>query len=171
MAGSFPFLAPYLHTRFGLAYETVGLVLAAFGVGAFAYTRWVKQMVGRLGETGMVMLGGWLIAVALGIGMASDDWPIFFLVQLALGAGYLMLHGVLQARATELMPDARSTAVAGFVFMLFLGQALGALGMGYLIGRFGYQTAFWIDAASVGGLTVWITGLMRRPPVQVVAAQ
>ena len=47
LAGSFPFIAPYLHFRFSLAYETVGLVLAAFGLGAFAYTRWAKQLVLR----------------------------------------------------------------------------------------------------------------------------
>ena len=171
LAGSFPFLAPYLHVRFGLTYEAVGLILAAFGLGAFAYTRWVKQLVSRLSESLMVLLGGALIAIAIAAGMASTDWPIFVLVQLALGGGYLMLHGVLQARATELMPEARSTAVAGFVFMLFLGQAVGALAMGFLIGRYGYNSAFWIDAAAVGALTFWLTWLMRRPPVQVAAVQ
>jgi predicted MFS family arabinose efflux permease len=167
-AGSFPFLAPYLHARFNLTYEAIGLVLATFGVGAFIYTRWAKQLVAGLGEAGMVLVGGGLIAAGIALGMASPRWEAFVPVELALGAGYLMLHGVLQARATELLPDARATSVASFVFMLFLGQAVGALAIGYAIGRVGYQMAFALDAIGIALLTLWLSALMRRPPARVV---
>jgi predicted MFS family arabinose efflux permease len=170
-AGSFPFLAPYLHAQFGLTYEAIGLVLATFGLGAFVYTRWAKQLVKGLGESGMVLAGGGLIAIAVAVGMASPYWEVFIPVELALGAGYLLLHGVLQARATELLPDARATSVASFVFMLFLGQAVGALAIGYAIGRFGYHAAFSMDAIGIALLTLWLSALMRRPPVRVSLAR
>ena len=80
-----------------------------------------------------------------------------------------MLHGVLQARATELLPEARATAVASFVFMLFLGQAVGALAIGYAIARLGYVGAFRLDAAGIAVLTVALTALMRRPPARIAA--
>ena len=75
------------------------------------------------------------------------------------------------ARATELLPDARATAVASFAFMLFLGQAVGALAIGYAIARFGYVAAFWLDAVAIGLLTLWLTALMRKPPAQVALAR
>ena len=37
---------------------------------------------------------------------------LFVPVELALGLGFFMLHSVLQARATEMLPQARATAVA-----------------------------------------------------------
>ena len=40
-----------------------------------------------------------------------------------LGFGYYMLHNTLQTNATQMLPEARGTAVAGFSSALFLGRA------------------------------------------------
>ena len=164
MAGSFPFLAPYLHDSFGLSYALVGLVVAAFGVGAFAFTQLAKPIVHALGETRMVLAGGGLMAMALALGMASPVWQVFAAAELVLGFAYVMLHTVLQARATELLPHARTTAVSSFVFMLFLGQGIGALLLGAAIAAWGYRTAFWIDAAAIALLSLWIASIVRLRP-------
>ena len=81
--------------------------------------------------------------------------------QLVIGMGFYLLHGVLQARATEMLPHARATAVASFALMLFLGQSIGALTMGGLIARFGYQGAFLCDAVAVVVLGVWLSMVFR----------
>jgi predicted MFS family arabinose efflux permease len=83
---------------------------------------------------------------------------------MAIGFGYFMMHTVLQSRATELVPEARSTAVSFFVFMLFLGQALGALGFGAAIAAWGYRLAFLGGAAALFTLGCWLWSLMRRSP-------
>jgi predicted MFS family arabinose efflux permease len=165
MAGSFPFLAPYLHVRFGLAFGPIGLVLACFGVGAFLYTRYAKALVHRLGEPGLVVIGGFGMAAALACSMALPNWIGFLAVELVLGLGYLMLHGVLQTRATEMLPVARGTAVASFALMLFVGQALGALAIGLAISRLGYSWAFRLDAVLILALTLFLFGLLRRSEV------
>jgi len=46
--GCFPYVAPYLHERFGLDYAPAGLILACFGLGAWAYTRAARPMLARL---------------------------------------------------------------------------------------------------------------------------
>jgi predicted MFS family arabinose efflux permease len=74
-----------------------------------------------------------------------------------------MMHTVLQSRATELMPEARSTAVSIFVFMLFLGQAVGALACGAAIAAWGYRPAFTLLAGAMVVLGVWLWSLMRHP--------
>ncbi len=152
--GFFPFVAPFLVHDFGLSYGDAGLVLACFGIGAYAYTLGANRLIAGLGEAGQVLLGGLLIVATVAVGTVSDRWPAFVLVQIAIGFGYFALHTVLQARATELLPEARSTAVSSFVFCLFLGQGLGALLFGAAIGTWGYRATFMAGAAASAVLTV-----------------
>ncbi len=162
LVGAFPFLAPYLRERFGLPYAAIGLVLACFGLGAVIYIRSAKWLVRRLGESRMVFIGGVLMAAGLVAGVTMPWWPAFIGVELALGLGFFMLHSTMQARATEMLPNARATAVASFACLLFVGQSIGASGMGALIGAGGYRTAFGLDAACVLVLGLWLAWLMRR---------
>jgi predicted MFS family arabinose efflux permease len=166
LMGSFPFLAPYMHEAFGLPYAAVGLVLACFGLGALAYTSTARRLVPLLGEPRMVLLGGAMMAtgVAATVLFPTRDAFVAALVaaQLAIGMGFYLLHGVLQARATEMLPHARATAVASFALMLFLGQSIGALAMGGLIAQLGYRGAFLFDAVAILLLGAWLAPLLRR---------
>jgi len=166
LMGSFPFLAPYMHEAFGLPYAAVGLVLACFGLGALAYTSTARHLVPRLGEARMVVLGAAMMAtgVAATVLFPTTDAfvPALVAAQLAIGMGFYLLHGVLQARATEMLPHARATAVASFALMLFLGQSIGALAMGSLIARLGYQGAFLFDAVAILLLGAWLGLVLRR---------
>ena len=161
--GCFPYLAPYLHEHFGLSYAHVGGVLACFGLGAFLYTRMARRLVARLGEGGMVLLGGILMAAGMVFSVVSTGWLPFLGIELMLGLGFFMLHAVLQAQATEMLPQARATAVATFACLLFLGQSLGALVFGLLIARFDYRGAFLLDAGFILLLALWLWRILRRP--------
>ncbi len=161
LGGSFPFVASFLRERFDLDYGVIGLVLACFGIGAWTYTRFAARIIRALGEPGMVLTGGAMMAGGLTLGMLLPDWRIFPAIEFLLGMGYLMLHGVLQARATEMLPDSRATAVAGFVALLFLGQSLGALGMARTIAWIGYRAGFLAVAGLIVGLALWLRTLVR----------
>ncbi len=160
--GCFPYLAPFLHERFDLGYAQVGLILACFGLGAWSYTRTAQPLLARLGEDGLALAGGLLMAAAVATAVASGRPWLFVPVELALGLGFFMLHSVLQARATEMLPQARATAVATFACLLFLGQSVGALLMGAAIARFGYKAAFLLDAGCIVLLTLWLASVLRR---------
>ncbi len=162
LPGTFPFLAPYLVEHFGLSYLAVGLILSCLGLGAMIYTCFAQVLLARLGEPGLVLWGGLLVAVTMGLALLLGHWVLFILVEMAFGLGYFMLHSVMQARATELLPEARATAVSLFIFMLFLGQGLGALLMGAAIALWGYNTAFLIAVAGTIVLTLWLANYMRR---------
>ena len=162
--GFFPYLAPYLHEHFGLPYAQVGAILACFGLGAWAYTLMARRLIPRLGEGGMVLAGGLIVAAALVLSVSVESWAPFILVELMLGLGFFMLHSVLQAQATEILPNARATAVATFACLLFLGQSAGALVAGFLIARYGYRQAFIIDSCAVVVMTLWLWRILRRPP-------
>jgi len=165
LMGCFPFLAPYMHEQFGLAYASVGMILACFGIGALAYTRSAKHLIPRIGEAGCVTLGGTLMACAVAAGVLTPTWWSFIPIETTLGLGFYMLHGVMQARSTELLPHARATAVSSFAFVLFLGQSIGALTIGALIAATGYRTAFLVDAVSIAMFATGLRWIIRRTAV------
>jgi predicted MFS family arabinose efflux permease len=161
--GAVPFIASLLIERFGLGAATAGLAVAGFGVGAFVYTRGAGWLVKRLGERGMVLWGGTGLGVALAAMALAPAWWVVAGAQVLLGLLFFMLHGVLQARATEAMPEARGTAVAGFAMALFLGQALGAVVFGAVIAAAGFTPAFLLAAAGIVALAFAINRWVLPP--------
>lgn len=154
--GAFPFTGAYLIEVFGLSAGEAGMVVAVFGLGSFLYTRQAKRMIGLLGEKGLVAAGGATLAVSLaGIAIAPAWWMVAAL-QFPMGMAFYMFHGVLQARATEALPEARATAVSAFAMALFLGQSLGALAFGAVLHAAGYGAVFAGAAVVIAGLATWI---------------
>jgi predicted MFS family arabinose efflux permease len=152
--GPTPFMGAFLHEVHDLSYGRVGLVLALIGVSGFAYTRLATRLVAALGERGLVSIGGGVIAACFAALGLVPSWPWAAGLIGLLGGAFFMLHGTLQARATEAAPEARGTAVALFAMALFLGQSLGALAIGTAIGLGGYAAGFSLAAAGVAALTL-----------------
>ncbi len=164
MSGCFPFIAPYLKLEFDLSYASVGMIIGLYGVGGIAYSRFARILLGKLGERGLILGGGTLMATGMAAACLSPVWIGFLAIQFALGLGFFMLHGTLQARATEMAPEARATAVSCFVFFLFLGQTIGALLTGVMIAAHGYIAAFATDAVLLLALTAWLVHLLASAP-------
>jgi predicted MFS family arabinose efflux permease len=160
--GALPFIASLLIERFHLSAAEAGLIAAGFGLGSLVYTRIAARLVARLGEGGMVLWGGVGLALSLTVMALAPVWWLVALAQSVVGLLFFMLHGVLQARSTEVLPEARGTAVAGFAMALFLGQAVGAVLFGALIVGLGFTGAFLASAAGVLGLGLWLRGAMPR---------
>ncbi len=165
--GAFPFVGSYMIEDFGLSTALSGLVVAGFGLGAFGYTRLARRLVGYFGERRLLLRGG--IGLALGLGglALAPSWPFVLALQVWLGLAFYMFHGVLQARATEVLPEARGTAMAGFALSLFLGQSIGSLVFGLGIGLVGYPGAFALAGLGALGLALWArTGIpVKGKPV------
>ncbi|MGG5886761.1 MFS transporter [Falsiroseomonas sp. HC035] len=160
--GAFPFIASMLIERFHLSAAEAGLVVASFGLGSLVYTRSAGWLIARLGERGMVLWGGGGVALALAAFALAPNWWVVALAQAVVGLLFFMLHGVLQARSTEALPEARGTAVSAFAMALFLGQSIGAVLFGTLIVTAGFTTALLVAAAGVLGLSLWFRGTLSR---------
>ncbi len=161
--GAVPFIASLLIERFGMSAATAGLTVAGFGLGAFVYTRAAGGLVKRLGERGMVLWGGVGLGAALTAMALAPHWSVVAFAQALLGLLFFMFHGVLQARATEALPEARGTAVACFAMALFLGQALGAVVFGTIISLAGFTPGFLLAAAGTIALAVLIRQRVLPP--------
>jgi predicted MFS family arabinose efflux permease len=160
--GAFPFVGAYLIEQFGLSPGQAGLVVAGFGLGAFAYTRAARRLVARLGERGLVAAGGALLTAALAGMAAAPAWWVVAALQVPMGMAFYMFHGVLQARATEALPESRATAVAAFAMALFLGQGAGTLAFGAVLHAAGYGAVFALAAVLTAGLAAWVARMPLR---------
>jgi predicted MFS family arabinose efflux permease len=156
MGGALPFIGSALITLHGMSPTEAGLIGAGFGIGSFAYTRSAAWLVRRLGERRMVLTGALGLCAAFMAIALAQHWAVVAVATAATGLLFFMLHGVLQARATEALPEARGTAVAGFAMSLFIGQSLGALLFGALIGLAGFPAAFAVAGVGVVLLAVAI---------------
>jgi predicted MFS family arabinose efflux permease len=123
--GAYTFVGSFLWTRFGLGLDLIGLIVAGFGVGGLIYAAAAGSLVRRLGERGLVVAGGTLVALSfVVITIAATPLAVAPATVLA-GFSYYMLHNTLQTNATQMAPAARGLAVASFASCLFLGQAAG----------------------------------------------
>lgn len=154
--GAFTYVTALLQWRDGLSQLAASLVVTANGVGAFAGARLVGRASRRLGDRGRLVLGGLaagvpylLLAVPIGVVAAA---PLL----LVMGAGWVLMHNVLQVHATEASPEARGSSLALFALCLFLGGSLGTTAHGLLIAAPGsYATVM-----AVGGLGLCAFGLL-----------
>jgi predicted MFS family arabinose efflux permease len=150
--GAFAFIATHLHEHFGLALGSAGAILMVFGFGGLLFAIASATLVRRLGEVGLTLYGGLLLAGSLlAIGLAPLWWwalPGCFVA----GLGFYMLHNTLQINATQMAPERRGAAVSAFASCFFLGQAVGVAVFGLLVGRIG--TGSVISAGACGVLVV-----------------
>ena len=150
--GGQPNLAASLRDRFGLRWDVIGLLVGGIGLGGLIYSLRVKKLVAKLGDLGILVLGGSLLAIGY-VGVAFlPVWWLFIPCVVVLGMGYFTMHGTLQTRATELAPEMRGTAVSLFAFFFFLGQSAGAAMVARLVAGSGYTVAF--STVGLGLLTL-----------------
>jgi predicted MFS family arabinose efflux permease len=149
--GGLAFLASSLTDRFAVNYAYAGLMVAGFGCGGLVYSVSVKNLVTRIGELGVLLLGGTLLGIGFVATGLMPSWHWFIPAVVIVGMGYYTMHGTLQTRATELAPQARGTAISLFAFFFFLGQATGPQLIGAIVRFRGYGPAF--VAAGIGLFT------------------
>ncbi len=137
--GAFTFVGAYLRRRYGLSLDAIGLILAFFGAGALTYIIFARHFIRRLGEHGMVLSGGAIMAAAfVVIGFAPPIWLLVILLA-ASGMGFYLMHNTLQTNGTQMAPHARGLGMSLFATCLFVGQAIGVTLAGWLVERVGFE--------------------------------
>ncbi|MEH1823130.1 MAG: MFS transporter [Nostoc sp.] len=154
--GAFAYAGAFLRDHYSLSYVTIGFMLSSFGLGGLIYSRSVKWLVRRLGEIGLVGVGGGLMCISFLAIALFQNWILFIPSTLLMGLGFYMMHSTLQTQATELAPEARGTAVSLFAFNLFVGQGIGAAVFGRIVDNFGYIYCFISAGVAIALLSVWL---------------
>jgi len=160
--GGFTYIAAYMNARFELSFSLIGLIVAGFGVGSVFYASAVQRLVHHLGQRGLVIGGGIVVMLGYVALAATPLWQTAPLTAAALGFGYYMLHNALQINATQMLPDARGTAMAGFSSALFLGQSAGVAIAAPIFDRAGAVPVFILAAVLWPMLALWIVRRLSR---------
>lgn len=159
--GTVGFLGALLFERDGLSYAMIGLLLMLSGIASMLTARIVGRIVVRIGERGMLLLGGSLLTISYVLVALRPTFVFFPLAMLLNGTGFVIAHSTLQTRATELVPSLRGTAVALFAFSLFLGGGLGTYIAGLLIEQWGFNAALYGTALAIALFTLVSLPLLR----------
>jgi len=163
--GTLAFVPSRLVSTLGFSPSAAGGVMMLYGVGGLLYSQFVTRWLRLLGERGLALLGGALIAVSL--------WALAFVPVAAVavaacflaGLGFYMLHNTLQTQATQMAPHARGSAVTLFACLLFLGQSLGVLVVGSTVDQGGLTAAM---ALAGLGVLVLAWAVSRRVAGRIV---
>lgn len=165
MFGALTYVGADLHARHGLGFSAVGGALAAFALGGLVYAASVKPLVDRLGQRGLATAGGVLVALSYGMVALGPAWWLAVAALVTVGLGFYMLHNTLQVNATQMAPDARSTALGIFSAALYLGMSAGVMIAAPLFDRFGGPPVFLGTAILFPLLAFWVAWHLRRRPV------
>lgn len=165
--GVHPYIAPMLEST-GMGGATqAGIAIAGFAIGGILYTLIVRWLLRILGLLRMLRVGGLIAAcgyLALAPALpASVATAAMFVV----GIGFYMLHNSFQTQMTEVVPDARASAVSLHAFGFFVGQALGPVVFGQLLAHLGRAPALVACAAGIvvlGLLAARILGVPMGQP-------
>lgn len=122
--GVLTFLAPAAQSL-GTSATVAGLVAAGYGLGALAWSRLVRRLVGRVSPAGLAAIGGAFLVAAWVVPVVALNLVTIAVAGVLVGGSWAFLHSTLQAWVTEVVPGERASAVALFAASLFLGSAAG----------------------------------------------
>jgi predicted MFS family arabinose efflux permease len=160
--GAFAYVGADLHLRFGLSFTAVGLIVGTFGIGGLLYAASVQQLVTRLGQPGLAIFGGVMMALAYAALALGAVWWLAPIAVTAIGLGFYALHNTLQTNATQMTPEARGTAVAIFSSAIYLGQTLGVAAGALVFDRFTAVPLFLVPAVVLPVLAWWFAMRLKR---------
>ena len=117
----------------GLSATAAGVVTAAYGITVFGFSRVVRLLSRRLPATTLVAIGA-VSGTAAYLALIIDQGPVGVLLGcVCLGGAWAFMHSTMQVWVTEVVPEARGTAVSLFASLLFTGGAVAsAVGAGLI---------------------------------------
>jgi MFS transporter, YNFM family, putative membrane transport protein len=135
--GMLTITAAHLHHTHGLSLTLAGGTSALFGLGGMLFMGTAKPTIARLGEVNMAACGGAFMVISFACIAFSPWWALAVPACFFTGYGFAMFHNTLQAKVTQMTPQALGTAVTLFASGLFLGQSLGVTAVTQVVDRWG----------------------------------
>lgn len=160
--GGLAYVPTYLHTRFGISLTLAGGLMAVFGLGGLSYALFARHFVGKLGERGLAIAGGFSLSAAYLFFVFAAHWLWAIPGAFCAGIGYYMIHNTFQINATQMAPAHRGTAVALFAALFFLGQSGGVALNALVIDHAGFGWAFAIPALALPLIGLAFAALLAR---------
>ncbi|MDE2365035.1 MAG: MFS transporter [Hyphomicrobiales bacterium] len=160
--GASAYITTMLHARFDLSYGEAGAALAAFGLGGLAYALSAKRLVPLVGERGVTRLAAAVFLLSFGALALSGTLILAIPACFGAGAGYYLLHSVLQVNASQMTPDSRGTGMALFATCFFVGQATGVALAAPVVDSLGTTPVFAAAALALPALALFASARLAN---------
>lgn len=166
VTGLIPFVAILLELRGEGGLREAGFVIAGLALGGLLYTFTVGHTLALVGGMhNMLRFGGAIAAAGMAVLAHGGPWPLQMAMFTVIGFGFFMLHGSLQAQATDVAPELRSTSVSMHSCAFTLGNAFGpAL---YVIG---INTIGPKPSILIGALAILAIGIFTAARLEAIEA-
>jgi predicted MFS family arabinose efflux permease len=158
--GCLTYLAPSLESV-GFSPAVAGLAVGLYGLAVLVWTRAVKLLTNRLGASGLILIGGGMLALGCASAAAGQSLAGVSAAAILIGGGFAFMHSTLQTWATDVVPEARATVISLFAAALFAGSGIAAMAAAPLAEAGAFGLLFGLAALVAAPLGLF-AGLARR---------
>jgi MFS family permease len=145
-------LAPVLPNyarSFGVGYDAVGVLVAAFSLTRLLFDPIVGRLISRFGERSMATAGAVGVGVSTVLAAVAPNYPLLVIFRGAGGAGSAVFFAALLSFLLRTIPSDRIGRVMGVYYTSFNVGIIAGQPFGGLLARaFGLASPLWIYAAS-----------------------
>ncbi len=164
--GIVPFVAILLEMRGEGGLREAGFVISGLAMGGLLYTLTVGRTMALVGGMhNMLRFGGALAAIGMAVVAHGGPWPLQMAMFALIGFGFFMLHGSLQAQATDVAPELRSTSVSMHSCAFTLGNAIGPA-----LYAIGINTIGAKPSILIGALAILAVGIFTAAQLEAIDA-
>lgn len=145
----FAYVTPYYRQVLGASPAEISLLFMGFGAFGFIGSVLMARSIGRVGTAGAVLIALGLMALSLLLWPLGTSVTGMLLVLAPWGLGCFASNSAQQARLNALAPSFTPALMALNTSAMYLGQAAGAAGGGWLVAGTGLAVLHWVAAAWV----------------------
>lgn len=158
--GIVTFLPTYADYR---GVENIGLFFTVYALVLLLSRPITGKLADRYGVRKFLVPGILLIALALALLVKASSLPIFLLVAVIYGLGFGTVQPILNALVISLSPpERRGAANATFAVAMDLGIGVGAVALGYLTQKMGFEFMYGCSAGFALVALVVYYALLRK---------
>ncbi len=143
-----PVLPNYARS-FGVGYDAVGVLVAAFSLTRLVFDPVVGRLIARFGERSMATLGALGVGVSTALAAVAPTYPLLVIFRGAGGAGSAIFFAALLSFLLRTIPSDRVGRVMGVYYTSFNIGIIAGQPLGGLLARwFGLSMPLWAYAIS-----------------------
>lgn len=165
----FSYLAPFMVQGYGTDTTQLSLLFFAYGLCGFIGNAVVSRWIDHLGPPRAMALSLGCIALGLGCVGLTHSYGALVLAMLPWGLGVFASNSAQQARLVNLAPVLAPASIALNTSAMYAGQALGAVGGGWLLVQHGLgvlPVAGCVVMLMALALSLWAARWAKRHPVR-----
>ncbi len=163
------YIAPFYKQVYGATPEQISLMFGWFGALALSGNFLLNRVVDRVGAAKAVTLTLSMMIVSLLLWPLAPSLPLFALVLLPWAISGFATNSSQQARLGGLSPRLAPALMALNTSAIYMGQALGASGGGWVLEQHGWGPMHWLGLAWMlvaWGLSWWAQRAQQRQAAQ-----